>query len=139
MSNRLIYIIGGVFFIILFFIGIKNHEDALKTEKYGELINVTVTEVSNCNGSAKAKHYFKFEYLDNGELMQSGMQIGSGYCKDLYVGKVVRLKADLKNKYFLLENENIYINFYSFIILGLAGAILLLIGVFKSNRTQQRV
>ena len=139
MSNRLIYIIGGVFFIFLFVIGIKNHKDALRTKKYGQLINVTVTEISNCGGSSKTKHYFKFEYLDNGELLQSSMQIGSGYCKDLFVGKEVRLKADLKNKYFLLENESIYVDLYSFIILGLAGVILILIGVFKSNRTQQRV
>jgi hypothetical protein len=133
MPNRFVYFIGGLFFTFLFFIGIKNHKDSLRTQKYGQLINVTVTEISNCFGTKQTKHYFKFEYIDKGVIMQSAMQIGSAFCKDLYVGKKLNLRSDLKSKYFLLENENIYINFYSFIILGIAGLILFIIGIFKSN------
>ena len=132
-DKRAIYFIGGVFFIFLFFIGYKDHKDALRTQKYGKLISVTVTEVSNCFGGKRTKHYFKFEYSDKGEIMESAMQIGSSFCKDLYIGKKVILKADLKNKYFLLPNENININFYSSIILGIAGAILLILAIYRNN------
>jgi hypothetical protein len=125
-------------FLFFFVIGLKNYYDDAKVKKYGEIITVTITHVPTCIGT-KTPHHFRFEYIDNEELFEYSKRVGVNRCGELYEGMKIKLKADLKTKNFLYLNENIEINFYSSILLGLFGMFLIIKAIFKSNSTQQQV
>jgi hypothetical protein len=120
------------------FIGIKNYYEDSKVKKNGQIITVTITYVPACIGT-KTPHHFRFEYIDNGEIFEYSKRVGVNLCNELYEGMKIKLKADLKTKNFLYLNENITINLYSSILLGLFGIFLIIKAIFKGNSTQQRV
>jgi hypothetical protein len=141
MTNRMIYIIGGIAFWIFALIGLQYDIDSYDVQKYGQLISVKITYVPNCFGT-KIKHHFRFQYSDNGEIKEYSKQIGGGLCDKLAVGQELKMKADLKRKIFLYEFEDVRKEFYASGLFGLVGLISILFGLIKktkNNSTQHAV
>ena len=134
MTNRTIYIVGGIVFCFLSLIGLRFKIDSYNVQHYGELITVKVIYVPNCT-LTKVKYNIRFQYIDNGETNEYSKRIGVGLCDKLVVGQELKLKADLEKKIFLYENEDVSIEFYSMGLLAIAGIICLIFGFKKSNST----
>jgi hypothetical protein len=102
MTNRSIYIIGGIACWFFALIGLQYDIDSYDVQKHGQLITVKVIHVPNCFGT-KIKHHLRFQYVDNGEIREYSKQIGGGLCDRLIIGQELKMKADLTKKIFLYE------------------------------------
>jgi|GEM_PF-1836004 len=134
MTNRVIYIIGGIACWFFALIGLQNDIDSYKVQKQGQLITVKITYVPICFGT-KVKHDLRFQYSDNGEIKEYSKQIGGGLCDKLVVGQELKMKADLKRKIFLYEFEDVRKEFYANGFFGFAGLISILFGLIKRQKT----
>ncbi|HUX52978.1 MAG TPA: hypothetical protein VMV56_01045 [Williamwhitmania sp.] len=134
MTNKVIYIVGGLIFWFFALIGLRFDIDSYNVQKHGKLISVKVTYVPNCFGT-KVKQHFRFQYIDNGVNKEYSKQIGGGLCGKLVVGQDLKLKADLEKKIFLYENEDVRNEFYASGLFGLAGLISLIFGLKKQKHT----
>jgi hypothetical protein len=130
MSNRTIYIIGGIACWFFALIGLKNDIDSYEVQKHGQLISVKVFYIPECIGT-KVRYHLRFQYIDNGELKEYSKRIGGGLCDKLVIGQELKMKADLNKKIFLYEFEDVRIEFYVSGLLGLAGLISLVVGLRK--------
>ena len=141
MTNKIVYIIGGIAFWFFALIGLKYDIASYGVQKHGQLISVKITYVPICYGT-KVKYHFRFNYFDNGEIKEYSKKIGGGLCDDLIVGQELKMKADLRRKIFLYEFEDVRKEFYASGLFGLAGLISIIFGLKKgqkNNSTQQRV
>ena len=127
MTEKTIYIIGGLVFLFLSLIGLTRDIDAFKTQMTGDLITVKVTYVPNCLFASDVYYHIKIQYLENGELKEYPKSIGSNLCNELVVGQELKMKADLKKKIFLYEDEDVRNEFYASAVLGLVGLVLLIL------------
>lgn len=137
MTNRRIYLIAGFAFLFFSLIGLQHDIDSFKTQLNGDLITVTVTEVSECFGT-KIPGYFRFEYQDNGQIKEYSRQI-RGNCDKYFVGQKIRMKADLDKKIFLFEKGDMRIEFYASGIMFIFGLIMLILGIKKKHSTQHTI
>jgi len=131
MTNKTIYIIGGIVFGILSLIGLRFKIDSYNVQQQGELISVKVLYVPNCIGT-KIKYNFRFQYMENGVIKEYSKRIGGGLCNKLLIGQELKLRANLEKKIFLYENEDVRREFVAMGLLGL-GSILCFIFGFKKQ------
>ena len=122
MTNRAIYIIGGIACWFFALIGLKNDIDSYDVQKHGQIITVKITYVPIRFGT-KVNPHLRFQYIENGEIKEYSKQIGGGLGSSLVVGQELKMKADLKKKIFLYEFEDVRKEFYASGLLGLAGLI----------------
>jgi hypothetical protein len=132
MTNRTIYIIGGLVFGFLALIGLRFKIDSYYVQQHGDLITVKVLYVPNCIGT-KIKYHFRFQYLENGVIKEYSKQIGGGLCDKLTVGQDLKLKADLGKKIFLYENEDVRGEFIAMGLLGLGSILCFIFGLKKTT------
>lgn len=131
MTNKRIYFVAGIAFLFFSLIGLRHDIDSFKTQLTGDLITVTVTEVSNCFGT-KVPGTLRFEYQENGLIKEYSRQI-RGNCDKYYVGQKIRMKVDLDKKIFLFEKGDMRSEFYASGLMFIFGIVMIILGFKKST------
>lgn len=114
------YRIAGIAFVIGCIFFLKYNFRELEVFKNGYIVNATVVFVPD---GYKIKKHSNIKFNYNGKIHVKG--IGFLKSKELREGDIIRLKTNINNDVFLYEQENPYINTFSFIMLFLFGIYLI--------------
>ena len=127
---RFILIIGGIFFIYLFVIGINKTNKELETYTNGVLVEMKITEILGACIGTKSKNHMKVSYEGNTFIKK----IPSDYCNDHFIGELVVLKYKKGSDVILLPNENPYFDLFSSIAFGILGLLIIIwFGLLKKS------
>ncbi len=120
-------IIGGIILVVISVIITPNAYLNYKIKESNQLVIVKLVELPNCNNGSYKNKFVSFEYNDSKIIKRTSCK----YIDKFQVGQKVEMFHEGGTNNFVFQNEDVFTNLVSDLLIGGIGILLIIIAVKK--------
>ena len=121
---KYIYIIGGLFFIMIPLITLNNDLDYYQVEKSGKIVEMTIIRIPGSCLGTKNPYFMTCQYMQK----NYEKRIGGNFCETHAVGNKISMKYLEGSEKIMFPKESQISEFFAGVLLGIFGIFLCLFG-----------